>query len=204
MCHGVVATLRAEKHGREVEELREQLQVSKRAEVQAEQKGETLRRELEMAKQALEIAEEIVDKARAALTDQMVGKERQAEELKVKQELEEASIKLHSEIKALHQQLVVAAETSDKETCDHEIVMATLRGQVQREVQALKKDLEASQAAERQATEQGEALWRELERSTQKLKMGKDAADKARAGEEALAALKGQVEVEVRALHHGR
>ena len=31
--------------------------------------------------------------------------------------------------------------------------------------------------------------------------MGKDAADKARAGEEALAALKGQVEVEVRALH---
>ena len=101
----------------------------------------------------------------------------------------------------MHQQLVVAAETSDKETCDHEIVMATLRGQVQREVQALKKDLEASQAAERQATEQGEALRRELERSKQELKIGKVTADKARAGEEALAALKGQVEVEVRALH---
>ena len=106
---------------------------------------------------------------------------------------------MHSEIKALHQQLVVAAETSDKETCDHEIVMATLRGQVQREVQALKKDLEASQAAERQATEQGEALRRELERSKQELEEA--CVDKARAGEEALAALKGQVEVEVRALH---
>ena len=128
------------------------------------------------------MGEEILDKARTALASRG-HVEWQVQQLKYKQELEEASIKLHSEIEALHQQLIFAAETSDKQTWDLEIAMATLRGQVEIEVGVLQQDLEASQAAERQATAQGEALRRELEMSKQELEVRKDTSfvDKARA-----------------------